>query len=143
MSTSSLFEVHTLKGGKWVIDSTYSDKDSAIEVAKQLYGEKRFEAIKVVKDTFNAKTGQGKEIVVFDTSKAPKEKTPPPPPPGKSEAPAAPPPSAAERPAAKPKASAMKKDMSVAVKAVAMLALILVVGGGLLVLVNQVGTLLD
>ena len=49
----SLYEVHTLKGGQWVIDSTYPDRESSIEVAKQLHGEKRFDAIKVIKDTFD------------------------------------------------------------------------------------------
>ena len=50
--SQSLFEVHTLKGGQWVIDSTYPSRDSAIEVAKSLYGEKRFDGVKVIKDTF-------------------------------------------------------------------------------------------
>ena len=72
MTARSLFEVHTLKGGQCIIDSTYPDKDSSIEVAKQLYGEKRFQGVKVIKDTYDAKTGKGKEIVVFDTSKAPR-----------------------------------------------------------------------
>ena len=74
----SLYEVHTLKGGQWIIDSTYPDREASIEVAKQLHGEKRFDGIKVIKDTFDTKTGQGKEIVVYDTSKAPRDKTPPP-----------------------------------------------------------------
>src|SRR3546814_13501786 len=71
----SLYEVHTLKGGQWVIDSTYPDRESSIEVAKQLHGEKRYDAIKVIKDTFDPKTGKGKEIVVYDTSRAPREKS--------------------------------------------------------------------
>jgi hypothetical protein len=73
------YEVHTLKGGVWQIDSTYSQRDAAIDTAKQLYGEKRFEAIKVVKDDFDPKTNQGKEIVIYDTAKPQPERKGPPP----------------------------------------------------------------
>lgn len=73
------FEVHTLKGGVWQIDSTYQQREPAIDCAKQLYGEKRFEAIKVIKDDFDAKTNTGKEIVIYDTSKPQAERKAPPP----------------------------------------------------------------
>ncbi len=73
------YEVHTLKGGVWQIDSTYPQRDPAIETAKQLYGEKRFEAIKVIKDDFDPKTNKGKEIVIYDSAKGGAEKKPPPP----------------------------------------------------------------
>ncbi len=142
----SLYEVHTLKGGQWVIDSTYPDRDSSIEVAKQLYGEKRFDGVKVIRDTFDPKTGEGKEIVVFDTSKAPREKSPP------KQAPAAK--AAAEaaataakgsaeapRPAARPKAG--NKDVSVAIKAVLWLTVILIGGLGVLFLISKAGDLMD
>lgn len=142
----SLYEVHTLKGGQWVIDSTYPDRESSIEVAKQLHGEKRFDGIKVIRDTFDPKTGQGKEIVVYDTSKAPREKSPPKQPPaakaaaeaaatvarGSAEAP---------RPAARPKAG--NKDVSVAIKAVLWLTVILIGGLGVLFLISKAGDLMD
>lgn len=84
------FEVHTLKSGVWQIDSTYQTREPAIETAKQLYGEKRFEAIKVIKDDFDPKTNKGKEIVIYDTSKPQAErKVPPPKEEPKSAAPAA------------------------------------------------------
>ena len=73
------YEVHTLKGGVLQIDSTYPQRDPAIETAKQLYGEKRFEAIKVIKDDFDPKTNKGKEIVIYDSAKGGAEKKPPPP----------------------------------------------------------------
>ena len=73
------YEVHTLKSGVWQIDSTYPQRDPAIETAKQLYGEKRFEAIKVIKDDFDPKTNKGKEIVIYDSAKGGAEKKPPPP----------------------------------------------------------------
>lgn len=141
MSTRSLFEVHTLKGGQWVIDSTYPDRDSAIEVAKQLYGEKRFQGVKVIKDTYDAKTGQGKEIVVYDTSKAPRDKTPPPktePEPEPARAGAA----AATAPATRKKKAGMNKDVSVALKAVGWLVLILAGAAALILGVRYAGNLI-
>lgn len=136
----SLYEVHTLKGGQWVIDSTYPDKETSIEVAKQLHGEKRFEGIKVIKDTFDPKTGQGKELVVFDTSKAPKDRPAPPPPAAAKQA-------AAEAPAAAPAAAARTKkkpknqDVSVALKATGWLVAIVIGGLGVLFLINKAGAL--
>lgn len=135
----SLYEVHTLKGGQWVIDSTYPDKETSIEVAKQLHGEKRFEGIKVIKDTFDPKTGQGKELVVFDTSKAPKERAAPPPPAAAR--------SAADAPAAAPAAPSRAKkkpknqDVSVALKATGWLVAIVIGGLGVLFLINKAGAL--
>ena len=135
----SLYEVHTLKGGQWVIDSTYPDKDTSIEVAKQLHGEKRFEGIKVIKDTFDPKTGQGKELVVFDTSKTQKERPAPPPPAAAkaAEASAAPAPAASARAKKKPK----NQDVSVALKATGWLLVIVIGGLGVLFLINKAGAL--
>ena len=142
MTARSLFEVHTLKGGQWIIDSTYPDKDSSIEVAKQLYGEKRFQGVKVIKDTYDAKTGKGKEIVVFDTSKAPREK------PSLQPAAAAEPeaPAATPRPAGRAatsgKTSKGNKDVSVALKAVMWLVLILAGAAALIFGVRYAGQMI-
>jgi hypothetical protein len=76
---ATLFEVHTLKGGKWMVDSTYPDREAAIDVAKSLHGEKRFEGVKVIKDMFDPKTNASKEIVIYDTSKPVAERAAPPP----------------------------------------------------------------
>lgn len=137
----SLFEVHTLKGGQWVIDSTYPDRDTSIEVAKQLHGEKRFEGIKVIKDTFDPRTGQGKELVVFDTSKAPKDRPAAPPPPGKAEAPAAATATAAPAAAPRSKKKGKNQDVSVALKATGWLVVIVIGGLGVLFLINKAGAL--
>ncbi|NQW11292.1 MAG: hypothetical protein HQ481_15610 [Alphaproteobacteria bacterium] len=136
----SLFEVHTLKGGQWVIDSTYPERDAAIDVAKQLYGEKAFEAIKVIKDTYDSKTGQGKEMVIYDSAKAPKPKAPPPT--AKDEASAAKPVAGAPGTGAHKKKPA-NKDVSVALKAAGWLVVILVGGLGVLFLLTKAGDLFN
>ena len=143
--SKSLYEVHTLKGGQLVIDSTYPDREASMEVAKALHGEKRFDGVKVIKDTFDTKSGQGKEIVVYYTSKAPREKAPPPQSPAAktaeasaAAASAAPSPAAGRAPAKKAK----NQDVSVAIKAVLWLTLILVGGLGVLFLITKAGDLM-
>ncbi|WP_193172003.1 hypothetical protein [Nisaea nitritireducens] len=126
MAVQTLYEVHTLKSGNWAVDSTYPDRDTAIDVAKSLHGEKQFQAVKVIKDTFDEATGNGKEIVVFDTSsKVSRDKTPPAP-----EQPAA----AAAAPARPStargsKGKNTKGDYAMAIKVT--LLLVLILGGGL------------
>ena len=142
MSVQTIFEVHTLKGGEWVVDSTYNDKDSAIEVAKSLFGEKRYEGIKVIKDTYDPTTGSGKEFVVYDTSKTPRDPKPVAAPATK-EAPAA---AAAPKSDVDFKKRAGKQapvkrssDISVALKAVFWLVVLLLAGLGALFAVNYAG----
>lgn len=130
----SLYEVHTLKRGEWVIDSTYSDKDTAIETAKSLHGEKLFEGIKVIKDTYDPATNSGKEIVVFDTSKTTKNTKKPAAadtaaPAAGGGAKAATGSTGRSRPSNK---EAHKQDISVAMKAAISLVVILVFGLGIL-----------
>ena len=134
MPVQTLYEVHTLKSGIWMVDSTYPDRDTAINVAKSLHGEKQFEAVKVIKDTFDESTGDGKEIVVFDTtSKITREKppppTPPPPPPAKEKPVAVVTPSRRLKPTRLSKGKNTKSDYAMSIKAT--LLLVLILGGGL------------
>lgn len=128
MAVQTLFEVHTLKSGNWAVDSTYPDRDTAVDVAKSLHGEKQFQAVKVIKDTFDAATGAGKEIVVFDTtSKVKRDKAPPPAPEQPAVAAAAAP--ARPAPARVTKGKNTKGDYAMAIKVT--LLLVLILGGGL------------
>ncbi|MBL6598041.1 MAG: hypothetical protein ISP41_04055 [Alphaproteobacteria bacterium] len=69
MSTQTLFEVHTLKGGQWQVDSTYQNRDEAIEVARGLFGEKVFQGVKVIQDKYDPRTGDNRESVIYDSNK--------------------------------------------------------------------------
>tara|TARA_R110002012_G_scaffold36818_3_gene103801 strand:+ start:1877 stop:2317 length:441 start_codon:yes stop_codon:yes gene_type:complete len=139
MAVQTLFEVHTLKGGSWAVDSTYPDRDIAIETAKSLHGEKQYEAVKVIKDTFDPATGNGKEIVVFDTTSKVRDKQ------------AAPEPAAAAAPAASAalkqgtpprgqgKAKKPSGDYVMAIKVTLLLVLILAGGLGTIYLLHYAG----
>lgn len=137
MATKTTYEVHTLKGGRWMVDSTHPKKDVAMEIVRSLHGEKVYEAIKVIKDTYDDATGDAKEIVVYDSGKVSRERATSP----------ANPPSAATKPTApggpkadvdfkggQPTRKKPSKDGMVAVKAIAMLVLILAGGLGVLYL---------
>ncbi|WP_028466535.1 hypothetical protein [Nisaea denitrificans] len=139
MAVQTLYEVHTLKSGNWAVDSTYPDRDTAIDVAKSLHGEKQFQAVKVIKDTFDEATGNGKEIVVFDTtSKVNRDKAPPPAPaPDKPATAAAAP--ARPAPARNVKGKNTKGDYAMAAKVTLLLVLILVGGLGTIYLLHYAG----
>ncbi|MEQ8331599.1 hypothetical protein [Nisaea sp.] len=139
MAVQTLFEVHTLKGGSWAVDSTYPDRDIAIETAKSLHGEKQFEAVKVIKDTYDSATGSGKEIVVFDTTSKVRNKAPAPAP-----EPAATPAAAAALkqgtpPRGRAKAKKPSGDYAMAVKVTLLLVLILAGGLGTIYLLHYAG----
>ncbi|WP_323798159.1 hypothetical protein [Nisaea sp.] len=137
MAVQTLYEVHTLKSGNWAVDSTYPDRDTAIDVAKSLHGEKQFQAVKVIKDTFDEATGNGKEIVVFDTtSKVNRDKTPPAAPEQPATAAAAP---ARPAPARNVKGKNTKGDYAMAAKVTLLLVLILVGGLGTIYLLHYAG----
>ena len=52
-----------------MVDSTYSNLDGAIEVARGLHGEKHYDGVKVIKENFDAATGDAKETTVYDSNK--------------------------------------------------------------------------
>jgi hypothetical protein len=130
MSTQTMFEVHTLKGGQWQVDSTYQNRDQAIEVARSLFGEKIYEGVKVIQDRYDPNTGDNRESVIYDSNKQVKPRAAPA---AEAEAEAAP--AAAGRPAPaaqKPGKSGGGKDTTLALKASLLLVVILAGGLGLL-----------
>ena len=137
MPVQTLYEVHTLKSGKWMVDSTYPDRDQAVHVAKSLYGEKQFEAVKVIKDSFDAATGEegGSRGVRHDLEDHP-NKPPPPPPPASEKPVAAAVPSRQPKPVRPSKGSTAKSDYAMAIKVTLLLLLILAGGFGILYLLH-------
>jgi len=71
------FEILTLKGGRWQIDTTMKNRDDAIEHAKELFAEKRYEGVRVIKDIVDPKTNKSKEITIYDSTRNLAPKAPP------------------------------------------------------------------
>ncbi|MDA0262208.1 MAG: hypothetical protein O3A21_08455 [Proteobacteria bacterium] len=69
MSTQTLFEVLTLKNGQWVVDSTYPEREEAIEVARGLHGEKQYDGVRVNRDSYDGNSGSSRETIVYDSTK--------------------------------------------------------------------------
>ena len=128
MATEPKYEVLTLKKGEWQIESHYSDKEEAIEVASRLHSESHLDGVKVIVEQYDSDSGKSKEQVILDSTiqkdVKPTQST-------SSESRVAP-----RRPANKTSQGRKKKssasDMGVALKACLWLGLILV--GGLLIL---------
>ena len=127
MSTQTLFEVHTLKNGQWQVDSTYQERDEAIEVARGLFGEKIYQGVKVIQDKYDPRTGDNRESVIYDSNKQVKAR----PAPAAAETQAAPAP-VARATTQMPGKSGGRKDAVVAIKASLLLVVILAGGLGLL-----------
>ena len=47
------------------MDSTYQQRDEAIEVARGLFGEKVFQGVKVIQDKYDPRTGDNRESVIY------------------------------------------------------------------------------
>jgi hypothetical protein len=48
----TMFELHTLRGGAWKVDSMYDDKELAVEMAERIVSSRRSSAVRVVEETF-------------------------------------------------------------------------------------------
>ena len=69
MATQTQFEVLTLKNGEWQTDTMYSDREEAIEEARNLYGQGHLDGVKVIGEVYDDATGTSKEQTIFDTTK--------------------------------------------------------------------------
>lgn len=90
---SIVLEIYGLKGGRWSIHSNYTiqDREDCLEEAKELDAKGRFEAVCVVRETYNEKDNSARQAVIYHS---PKLTSPPPvaivtegPPPAPVEAP--------------------------------------------------------
>ena len=63
------FEIHALRSGKWKIDSVMDDRELALAEAQQLARRPNVDAVRVVRDTYNAQRGEFAKRTVFYTSR--------------------------------------------------------------------------
>lgn len=74
---SIVLEIYGLKGGRWSIHSNYAiqDREDCLEEAKELDAKGRFEAVCVVRETYNEKDNSARQAVIYHS---PKLTSPPP-----------------------------------------------------------------
>ena len=125
MSKETTYEVLSLKGDEWQTDTIYSDRDEAIEAARNLHGDPHIDGAKVISEVYDDKTGGSKETTIFNTTTKIKAKQ------DKPESKAEFTPRRRGRPTDKGKNTG-RKDLLVAVKAAFWLLLILIGGLGVL-----------
>ena len=69
MAKQTQFEVLTLKNGDWQTDAHYSDREEALDEARNLYGQGHLDGVKVIGEIYDDQTGTSKEQTIFDTTK--------------------------------------------------------------------------
>ena len=69
MAKQTQFEVLTFKNGEWQTDTHYSDREEALEEARNLYGQGHLDGVKVIGEIYDDQTGTSKEQTIFDTTK--------------------------------------------------------------------------
>ena len=65
MSLSVSYELLSLRGGSWVIESVFDNKDVALHEARRLLESRHQKAVKVIEETYDADTDDTKARVVF------------------------------------------------------------------------------
>jgi hypothetical protein len=65
MDTPNVFEVQTLKDGRWMIEQRCRNEDEAVAEAKDLFDSRHFQSVKVVKEAFDHAAKLYRETTVF------------------------------------------------------------------------------
>ena len=68
MTKETTFEVLSLRSGEWQTDTIYSDREEAIEAARNLYGDPHMDGAKVISEVYDDETGKSKESTIFNTT---------------------------------------------------------------------------
>lgn len=79
-SHSISYEVSRYRGGKWELDSTFDDRELALEAAHRLRESGRYLGARVIKEWYDENTGLFKNQVIFkdvETQKPRREEVPP------------------------------------------------------------------
>lgn len=69
MSTTSTFEILSLKGGKWETDSVETDKTAALRHAQDVLKSKYLSAVKVIEEKIDDETGKIHSFIIFNKKK--------------------------------------------------------------------------
>ncbi len=67
MALLTVFEIHTLKGGSWKIDSIFDDRELAVMEGERVGRSRGFEEVRVVEETFDEETELGGIRTIYRT----------------------------------------------------------------------------
>jgi len=76
MAQAATYEIHTLKGDRWLIDAILHDKESALNEARTLLASPHLIGVKVVAEIVNDETGQTSCRTLFNHRKDQERKAP-------------------------------------------------------------------
>ncbi len=65
MENPNVFEVQTLKDGRWMIEQRCRNEEEAVAEAKDLFDSRHFQSVKVVKEAFDQAAKLYRETTVF------------------------------------------------------------------------------
>jgi len=69
MSLSVSYELLSFKGGSWVIESIYDNKEVALQEARRLLEGRHHTGVKVIEETYDADTDNTRARIVFSRQK--------------------------------------------------------------------------
>lgn len=61
------FEAYVLKDGRWLITDVAHDRKTALKLGRDLAAQEEHKAVRVVRDEFDATSGESRAIVIFDS----------------------------------------------------------------------------
>ena len=65
MENPNVFEVQTLKDGRWMIEQRCRNEEEAVAEAKDLFDSRHFQSVKVVREAFDQAAKLYRETTVF------------------------------------------------------------------------------
>ena len=65
MENPNVFEVQTLKDGRWMIEQRYRNEEEAVAEARDLFDSRHFQSVKVVREAFDQAAKLYRETTVF------------------------------------------------------------------------------
>ncbi|MDP6474657.1 MAG: hypothetical protein QF449_10825 [Alphaproteobacteria bacterium] len=65
MENPNVFEVQTLKDGRWMIEQRCRNEEEAVAEARELFDSRHFQSVKVVREAFDQAAKLYRETTVF------------------------------------------------------------------------------
>ncbi|MEE8394014.1 MAG: hypothetical protein V3R66_06685 [Rhodospirillales bacterium] len=63
------YELYAYKGGKWVIDSVYDDKQQALHEGRILLESRHLTGVKIIQENYDKETDKTSAMIIFNEAK--------------------------------------------------------------------------